>query len=122
MKKYFIDTNFFYSLVSPHDSLHSKARVVFESLKGSEIITSVNVLAELVCSGDDVDFIGILEMFGVRTISVEYSDILAIERLIPHDVRRSLKAVDSLILVQAKINESILLTFDTKLAKVYNAL
>lgn len=123
MKKYFFDTNFLFGLFNENDTLHKNAVEKYLLLQAdSYFITSELVLAELLCSGENIDFLDKIKTLNVDIISSDLETIVSMEKLISANKRRSLKAIDSIILAQCKIYGCELISFDEKLNKVENSL
>lgn len=122
MKKYFLDTNFLYALLLPDDLLHARALDYYEEIFNAELTTSVLVLAELLASGSDIDFILEIEKLEINVLDVDHFTIVSLKEIIDPQDRRQVKAIDSIILTQALMSNSKLLTFDDKLNKKFERL
>lgn len=118
MQSYFLDTNFLFGLLNNDDYLYESANALFDSFsENTRLITSSLVVAELMCSGENYDFVHALTKLQVEIIEVEMSDVARLPEFIDPSKRRSLKAIDSIILTQCYIYDLKLVSFDKKLTK-----
>lgn len=119
MKKYFFDTNFLFGLFSESDALYERATEFFLKLPAdADLLTSSLVLAELICSGEPTDFLYKLKTLEIKILDSDLSTVIAMSKLIPPQKRRKIKAIDSIIITQAAIEEAELVSFDEGLQKV----
>jgi predicted nucleic acid-binding protein len=116
---YLLDTNFIYSLFSAKDILHAEAVEIFYSLQDERLVTSQIVIAELLASGEEVDFFVEIKTLGVEILDIKDEHLFAIRDLIAPVDRRKLKAADCLIISQTILSQAELITFDKKLLKMF---
>lgn len=122
--RYFLDTNFVYAVFSPNDSIHEKAKVIFDSeVDKNDIIISMSVVAELMSSKTSVNFLNIcMSMTGGVLLNPIIDDLQFIDNHILPQTRSTLKANDCLIMAMSIRLGARLMTFDKKLQKAYNKL
>jgi predicted nucleic acid-binding protein len=121
MKNYFLDTNVLFALFSENDALHTKANQEFRKIADANLKTSVIVVAELIASNEDFDFLEAILALNIEIIDVKFPHLIYVDQEIEPRKRKKLKANDTLILAQAFLSESELITFDKKLKKAFTA-
>ncbi len=117
--KYFLDTNFIFALFFKNDALNREANLIWEEICIADIYTSVAVVAELICAGEETDFIILIEGIGAKILEINMNNMSQLSILIPPKVRRKLKAIDCIVLSQVLDSKLELITFDKDLKRQY---
>jgi len=119
MRRIVLDTNFIFALFVITDPCHIQALEVYAKFEGEiTFIVPQIVLAELLVSAEERDFIKLAERINCKISSTAESDLLYISEL-QANLKRQLKAIDCLILACCTRHNAELLTFDKQLMKAY---